>query len=102
MGPDLTLPTEKLNKGSRKRSAREFEPVTNQGSLVPLAAAARGSWYLPEHHQWVAARSPVAFWLGFSSKAHKICVCSGISKPLNTGNTEFWGVFRGVPPRIDS
>jgi len=62
MGLDLTLPTEKLNKGSRKHSAREFlSPQTNRGSLVPLAAAARGPWYLPEHHQWVAARSPVAF-----------------------------------------
>ena len=62
-----------------------FEPVTNRGSLMPLAAAARGPWYLPEHHQWVAARSPVAFWLGFSSKAHIMRVF-GYLEAANTGN----------------
>ena len=67
-----------------------FGPVTNRGSLVPLAAAARGPWYLPEHHQWVAARSPVAFWLGFLSKAHNhACVrmlVFGYLEAANTGN----------------
>ena len=101
MGPDLTLPTEKLNKGPKAHGTGVFEPVTNRGSLVPLTAAARGPWYLPEHHQWVAARSPVAFWLGFSSKAHSLRVF-GYLEAANTGNASS-GRTPGVSPfRIDS